>query len=199
MYDELQPKDPGAVWRDQPEERLPVNPVEFVNRRTRELYSSTRAEILGSIAAALLFAGVLASRFAFPYYRVPRYGLIAVVIWVLISLYRFRDQIRGKDAPRKDALAAPGVEYYRKELERRRDHLRNAWIWHGPLVVAGLTLAAVVTGNVYSGVRNLESVVPLLVLLVAWTGYNVRRRWQQAAELQREIDEIGRSEGSRTS
>jgi len=39
-----------------------VNLEQIVNRRTEELYSSTRSEILMSIGAALLLVGVVAWR-----------------------------------------------------------------------------------------------------------------------------------------
>src|ERR1039457_3972522 len=62
MSDETRAKDPGAIWRDQPEEKLAVTLEQIVNRRTAALYGSTRSEILMSIGAALLFVGVLAWR-----------------------------------------------------------------------------------------------------------------------------------------
>ena len=64
MSDPTGAKDPGAIWRDQPEEELQVNLEQIVNRRTEELSSSTRSEILMSIGAALLFVGVVAWRLA---------------------------------------------------------------------------------------------------------------------------------------
>ena len=41
--------DAKTLWREQPEEKLAVHLQHFVNRRTQELYSTTRAEILTSI------------------------------------------------------------------------------------------------------------------------------------------------------
>jgi magnesium-transporting ATPase (P-type) len=190
MSEESRAKDVGAVWRDQPEEKLPVNLEQFVNRRRRELYSSTRSEIIVSIGAALFFVAVVAWRFAPAQDRLQQFGLIAVIAWVLISLYWFRDRIWRKEHPRKDALAATGLGYYRKELERRRDHLRNEWLWHGPLFLASIVLVKVFVGKVFPGVGRLLNVLPLIVLLVVWVGFSLRRRWRQANELQREINEI---------
>ena len=68
MSDEMRAKDPGSIWRDQPGEEVTVNLKQIVNRRTEELSSSTRSEILMSILAALLFVGCdgLADRAARP-------------------------------------------------------------------------------------------------------------------------------------
>jgi hypothetical protein len=189
MSEDSKAKDLAGIWKNQPEEGRPVNLDGLVDRRARELHSATRAEIVMSIGAALFFVAVLAWRFAADQGRVPQIGLAAVVLWVAITLYWFRDRIR-RDAPPKDALAATGQEYYRKELERRRDHLRNAWLWHGPLLLACLILVAVLMGKPYAAFRGLERVLPLMVVLAVWTGFGLMRRRRQANDLQREIDEI---------
>src|SRR5690349_7146856 len=95
MPDDSRTNDPGTVWRDQPAEQVPVD----LNRRARELYSSTRAEILMSICAALLLVGVVAWRFATDRVHIPVPLVAACVGWVLISLYWFRDRIWRRPEP----------------------------------------------------------------------------------------------------
>jgi hypothetical protein len=189
MSDRARPTDPGAVWRDQPEEAKAVKLEQIVNRRTEGLYASTRSEILMSIGAALLLAGVMAVRFA-PY-REPLLlpVLAAIVVWVAASLVWFRGRIFHRDPPRPDT-AAPGIEYYRRELERRRDHLRNGWVWNGPLFLACLMLAVTLTGRKFLGFDRFASALPLVAVLVLWTAYSFRRRRLLAKELQREIDDL---------
>jgi divalent metal cation (Fe/Co/Zn/Cd) transporter len=191
MSDPNRAKDPGAIWRDQPEEELHVNLEQIVNRRTEELSSSTRSEILMSVGAALLFVGVMAWRFAPAHDRLQEVGYAAVIAWAVISLYWFRRRIWRRDPSRPDAIAATGLEYYRQELEQRRDHLRNAWLWHGPLFLACLILIAILMGKASPARVPLRNVAPLVILLAVWTGFGLTRRRRQARELQREIDEIG--------
>jgi hypothetical protein len=188
MSEDLKVRDPGAVWRNQPAEQRPVTTEQFMNRRTRELHSSTRTEILLSISAALFFVAVICWQLTSVGVRIPRLELGAVIVWILISLYWFRGWIWRAEP--KDAFAATGLAYYRKELERRRDHLRNAWIWHGPLLLACLTLAAVWIGEAFPGFRRWRNVAPPIVLLAAWTAFSIWRRRIQANELQKEIDEL---------
>ena len=183
-------KGPGALWRDQPEEELTVNLEQIVNRRTEELSSSTRSEILMSIGAALLFVGVVAWRLAPAHDRLQEVGFAAVIAWAVISVYWFRRRIWRRSPARPDAIAATGLEYYRKQLEQRRDHLRNAWLWHGPLFLACMILIVVLIGQALTGPERLRSVLPLVVLLAVWTAFGLTRRLRQARELQREIDEI---------
>jgi hypothetical protein len=187
MPEDVKSNDPGDLWRNQPEETLPVN----INRRARELYSSTRTEILMSMGAALLLVGVVGWRFAADREPVPLAVMGAALVWVLISLVWFRDRIWPKPEPAGDNLAATGLEHYRRELVRRRDHLRNEWLWHGPLVLAFAVLATVGLGDVFQGMRRLSSVLPLVILLGVWTVFGIWGRRRQANQVQREIDEIG--------
>ncbi len=198
MSEPNRPKDPAALWKAQPEEKLAVNLEQIVDRRTEELYASTRSEILISIGAALLLVGVTVLRFG--QFRNPteQIGCALVVVWVAATLYRLRGRIWRRPA-RADAAAAAGVDYYRRELERRRDHLRDAWLWHGPLFLACVILAGVWSGWSFRigfrGGMGVDRVTPLVVLLALWVGYGLRRRLRQARELQREIDELARGGG----
>src|SRR5260370_31289870 len=110
MSDQTGAKEPGAIWRDQPEEGRKVDLEQILKRRTEELYSSTRSEILMSIAAALLFIGVVAWRVGPARNRLEQGGFAAVIVWVMISLYLFRYRIPRPPSP-PDAAAATGPAY----------------------------------------------------------------------------------------
>jgi len=179
---------PGAVWKNQPKEAKAVNLEQIMNQRTEQFHVSTRSEILMSIAAAVLLVAVLAWRIVPVRDPLMEAGFAAVVAWVLISLVVFRRRIWPPAIP-PETLAATGVEYYRRELETRRDHLRNAWIWHGPLALACLLMIAVFARGTYS-YRPFVNVLPLILLLAAWTGFGLWRRLSQAREIQRELDEL---------
>lgn len=192
MSDESKAKDPGAIWRSQPPEKLAVNLEQIVSRRTEELYSSTRSEILMSIGAALLFMGVMVWRLAPAQDRLQQLGFAAILAWAAVSLYWFRDRIFGRRPPRPDAIAATGLDYYRHEVERRRDHMKNEWLWHGPLFLACMVLMALMIGRASPGIDRLENALPLVLVLAIWTGFGLWRRRRQARELQQEIDEMVR-------
>jgi hypothetical protein len=190
MPDKAEFRDPGAEWREQPEEDGPVNLEDFVHRRTHELYWSTRYEILASIAATLLFVGIVAWRL--PPVRNPYEvaGFAAVIAWIAISLWWFRRRIWRAESEEADARAATGLEFYHRQLERRRDHLRNAWIWHGPLILAIAVFAATVGRHAYP--ERLRTVWPLLVVLAGWVAFGVLRRRRAVREIQREIEDLRR-------
>jgi hypothetical protein len=197
MPDRTSGKDPGAIWRNQPQEKIEVRLEKIVNRRTRELKSSSRSESLASIGAALLFVVVMVWRFPPAQNRILELGLAAVVVWIVISLYRFRHRIWPRNPSPLDTVAATGLEYYRQELEQRRDHLRNSWLWHGPLSLACIVLIANFAGQAFPDLARWRNVLPLVVLLVVWIAVGLGLRRRQARELQREIDEnepLGTSE-----
>jgi hypothetical protein len=145
-----------------------------------------------SIVAALFLVAVLAWRLPSVGFATQPAALGAAALWIAITAFRFRRIIRGAGAP-PDA-GSTGLAYYRRELEIRRDHLRNAWLWHGPLLLAALLFLASFTGGAFPGMDRLRNAAPLVLVLILWIISGIRRRFRQAADIQREIDEIARME-----
>jgi hypothetical protein len=170
-----------AAWLNQAEEGPAAEVNEMYSRRTGELLSTTRSEVIGSVGAALFFAGVVAWRFAPERDRLVQIGCAAVVVWAVVTLFRFQASIR-RNTRRPDFFATTGLEHYRSELSRRR----NVWIWHGPLWLAVAVSMATLAGRIVPG--RLWEALPILLLLAGWAIIGVRRRLRQAAELQQEID-----------
>jgi hypothetical protein len=191
MSDQTEAKDFGRIWRDQPEETLPLDLAHIVERRTDELAARSRAEILTSIGAALLLAAVAGWRLQVAREGMMQISLAAAMVWACISLYVFRRRILLRKSAPADTYAATCLEFYRAELESRRDLLRNEWLWHGPLFLGVVIFLAVCMGKSNLAFQPLRNVLPLLVLLAAWTGYGIWRRRLQAREIQREIDDLG--------
>ncbi len=177
----------STAWRNQPEEEIPVD-IECVRRRqTWALFSTTRSEIISSIGAAVFFAVIVAWRFAPERDRLVLLGCAGVIVWAVVTVFRFRNAIR-RYTPQANALARTGLEHYRVELLRRRDHLRSAWIWHGPLLLACILSAATLTKRIVPS--RLWETLPVFLLLAGYAVIGIKRRVRKAAELQQEIDEI---------
>jgi hypothetical protein len=198
MSDAHGPIDPGALWRSQRIEDYQMNVHRIVNRRARELYSRTRAEVITSVTAPLLFIAVVAWRFGFASDRVVEWGFALIITWIAISLYAMRRRIWGPREPAPDAAAAASMDYYRHELQERRDHLRSLWMWHGPMVLACIVFLAAVLGRVWPVYRHMLNALPFVALLLAWSVLNLWKRRRQARELQRELDELDQLRRSET-
>jgi hypothetical protein len=192
MSDESRLDNPHALWQQQPREDTPVIVDHLVNRRTEQLHRSTRAEIVASMAAAIFFVAVLAWRLPAIGVALQPAGLAAAALWIAVTAFRFRRFLRGA-VPAPDT-ASTGVAWYRRELEIRRDHLRNAWLWHGPLLLAALLCFASFAGQAFPGLDRFRNAAPLLVILLVWMAVGIRRRFRQAADIQREIDDIAQME-----
>ena len=188
MHEPPELTDVRAAWLNQPEEELPVAIERLRQRRTGELLSATRSEIISSISAALFFAAVLAWRFAPERQALVLYGCGVVIVWAALTALRFRYIIWRHPSP-PGAFARTGLEHYRAELRRRRAHLRSAWIWHGPLLLACILAAVALPKRAV--LPRLWDELPVLVLLAGWAAIGTRRRFRQASDLEREINELG--------
>jgi hypothetical protein len=118
--------------------------------------------------------------------RLVLFGCAGVIVWAAVTHSGFATQ-SAPHAP-TGRLARTGLEHYRAELLRRRDHLRSAWIWHGPLLLACILSAATLTERIVPG--RLWDALPVFLLLAGWAVIGIKRRVRRAAELQQEIDEI---------
>jgi hypothetical protein len=176
-----------AAWLTQPEDEVPVDIEHIYKRRTWELFSTTRSEVMSSIGAALFFATVVAWRFGPERDRLVQFGCAAVIVWAAVTAFRFRSSMR-RNTPQPEAFARTGLEHYCTELLHRRNHLRSVWIWHGPLWLASIVSAATLARRIIPG--RLWDALPVFVLLAGWAAIGVKRRRRQAAELQQEIDEL---------
>src|SRR5690349_15812018 len=165
--------DPKSVWKEQPEEELAVTMEQILNRRTRDLAAGTRMEILLSVGAALFFVAVMAWRLPARTTLLEEAGFAAVLLWAASTVWLFRRRIWTPPAG-PDALAGNSLDYYRAVLESRRNHLRNGWLWHGPLVFACLIFALSFRANGFT--ERLSGAAPMAVLLLAWTAFGIRRR-----------------------
>lgn len=190
MSEQPTPIDPAALWMKQPEERSAVTLADMVSRRAADLSENSRAEILGSLGAAIVFVVVISWRMAPSSDRMLWVSLAVTVVWTIITAWRSRQQIWNREPREPTALAASVLEFYQAELVRRVQHLRSGWLWHGPLLLACLTLCQVLVGNGGLGGPRLRGAAPVTILLVGWVAWNTTRRARQIQALQGEIRSV---------
>jgi hypothetical protein len=182
--------DPALLWKEQPAEQAAVVRPGATIRRSESLYAESRSEILGSLCAATLFVVVIGGRLASSHDLRLWSALAVIAGWVLITAWRSRKVILAREERPPDGLAVSGLEYYHGQLMRRREHLKSAWLWHGPLVLACTTLLLVVARSMGVTLVRFLGIAPLLIVLVAWVAVRNLRRWRQIREIEQEIREV---------
>lgn len=188
MRNDSSPNDPRTVWQNQPTEPSLMT-LEKIRHKVRELHAKTRRQLMGNFLVPL--TAVFVYGFSMQFHDALLRPVFALAIaWSLAGLY-FLNRGMWSAAMPGDAALSTGLEFYRREVERRRNFFRRVLLWSfGPVLMAIVTLILSM-GNV--GILNratVPSMAPFLVLVVIWIAAYFVIRMRELRELQREIDEL---------
>jgi len=190
MPSELTGNNPKKVWQSQEREISTVTLERMIRRRAQELHAKTWWERLGSFSGPLIVAAFAWLGISIGYNPVPRAIFAIAGAWSVAGVYVLnRGGWPGRLAG--DAALATGLEFCRKEIQRRLDFHRRFLLWlFAPIVLAIGALVVPAMGNGFQKGGTLAKMVPFLSLLVLWViGIFVIRSWKWKA-MQREIDEL---------
>lgn len=177
--------DPRTLWQGQPGERTPVS-IEDLGRRNRRLLREARRDMVATMAAVASL--LLLPRWVPAVQMGLWYDLAqsATAAWALLALLLLRKRL-WPGLPPPAAVAVPGMEHFRAELARRRDHLRLAWLWRAP-AVAALLLFVVSFASLALGQRgSIRPVLPLLAVSSVWVVLLAAQTLRQVRRLDAEI------------
>jgi len=181
--------DPKNTWQSQPTEATKMSAGE-VRRRARDLYEKQRDTAVLWIVVGLcvaLFFGWNALRSQ----GLMRAGWGLLSVWGIYGAWHARRWIWPANLE-PDALASSSLEFYRTELERRRDYARNGWRRSGlPVLFVGVAL---VLRPALSHGPTLKA-APFFFLLAVWFVAFYFGRKRDRERLQRDIDELNGLEG----
>ena len=191
MPDDFPGDDLKTIWQHQPIEAS-IMTLEEIRKKARELHARTRRQLLGTLVGPL--AAVLCYAFGrqqFPSLQLVLQPLFAFALaWSLVGLY-FLHRGMWSPAMPADAGFSTGLEFCRREIGQRRDHLRRVLLWSfGPVLLAigTIIMALAMIGSRDRGI--FPNGLPFLTLVAAWiVGWFVLRLREQR-QLQREIDEL---------
>jgi hypothetical protein len=188
MPDEL--PDPQKIWQEQPTEATKMS-LEEIRRKARKFQNKARLTALAAIVIGLILCGVFAGTFAKAQFLVLRIGWGVLSLWGFYGAYQAYKWI-WPGSLAQDATLATSLDFYRRELERRRDYGRQIWSRSG-LWLCFIGLALVVIPALIASFRTprlLLNAVPFFVLLATWfVAFSYIRKRNQG-NLQREIDEL---------
>jgi hypothetical protein len=180
------------IWQEQPVEGIKMS-AEVIHQRAakfeRRIRWRNRRESVGCLVVSGLFTYFLFDTHDV-LFRVA-YGLfIAAMIWIAIQLQR-KGSVKSLPAGLE---ASSSLQFFRQELERQRDAVKNVWPWYLAPMVPGyvmLTIAYLVSfphPARWIGVAAFDLFVVLLFI-------GIWKMNQRAARcLQRSIDELNAAE-----
>ncbi len=182
--------DPQKIWQDQPTEPIKMS-LDEIRRRMQKFQTKGRLTVALSFVIGLFLCVAFALTFAKMHELVSRIGLGVLSLWVLYFIYATYKWIWPAKLADEAALST-SLEFYRRELEKKRDYNRHVWRRSGlPFCFVGMALL-IMPGLIQAleTPRLLLNTVPFFTLLVIWfvAFYFIRKRRLQ--KLQGEIDEL---------
>ncbi|MEO7144989.1 MAG: hypothetical protein ABI165_15940 [Bryobacteraceae bacterium] len=164
--------------------------IEKIRQKALELRRKTRRQLLGTLAAPLVvatFSAFYLKEFpALPQVLQPLFGF--ALAWSLAGLY-FLNRGKWSGAVPGDTGLSAGLEFCRREIERRRDYFRGVLRWSfGPVLLAIGTFILALAINAGRGI--FPKAMPFMTLVVVWIAAYLVKRAREQRELQREIDEL---------
>jgi hypothetical protein len=190
MPDDRPENDLRKIWQNQPTEASPMT-LEKIQQKARELHAKTRRQLLGTLTTPLMVV-------IFYAYGIKQFPLLGQVLqplfafalaWSLAGLY-FLNQGKWSNAMPGDAGFSAGLEFCRREIERRRDYYRRVLLWSfGPVLLAIGTFILALA--IVAGRGIFPKATPFMILVVVWiAAYFFVIRVREQRDLQREIDEL---------
>ena len=196
MPDEFHLHDPKKVWQEQPTEPIKMS-LDEIRRRAQRLQTISRLKVLAAIVIGLFLCAAFARMAAMVGDLIPRIGWGMMSLWGLYGAYAAYKWI-WPGRLTADATLSATLEFYRSELERKRDYERHIWRRSGvPFCFAGLALAIIPELiPALQTPRLLLNAVPFFTLLALWFVLFFYLRKRNRLKLQREIDELNALEKS---
>jgi hypothetical protein len=185
--------DPRKIWQNQPTEPSTMTLL-LIRSKVRELHARTRRQLLGNLAVPLVVAVFYGFGVKEFHGVAPALELLFAfaIVWSLAGQYFLNRGMWHRAMP-GDAALSTGLEFYRRELERRRNYFRRVLLWSfGPILLAIATLVVFLV--LVGGANFIPKGLPFLALVVIWIGAYFFIRMREQRELQREIDDLNEIE-----
>lgn len=183
-------QDPQKIWQNQSTEPLKMSATELrhraLQRQSRDRFEARFIALIG-LVLSVFFAWI----FTRAHGAVARTGWSLLSLWGVYAAWQARKWIWPRNLP-EDAPITTCFEFYRDELERRRDYLRHRWWRSGlPVALLGTALAVVGTGAQTAQPGSALSFLPLFLFLAAWVvTFPIIRKKLGQENLEQEIAEL---------
>jgi hypothetical protein len=194
MRDDFQGADPKTIWQNQPIE-VSTMTLEKIRQKARDLQAKTRRELFGSIAMPVIVIGFSGWGLMLTSDPALRAVFALSTTWALAGQFFLHRGMWPAALP-GDAASSTGLEFYRREIKRRRFLFGRVLPWSfGPVVLSvGAWILAIVTIGKRQNLNPSVKMIPFFTLLGIWLATAIVLRIRQQRELRREIDELNELE-----
>ena len=190
MPNESPMNDPRNIWQNQPKEPFKMS-VDEMRLKAHRFQMKARLTAATGITSALAVCIFFAWSFARTHEVLPRMGFGLISLCGIFMAFQTYKWVWPSNLP-PDTPVSTSLEFYRSELERRRDFSRHIWRRTG-LTYLFLGLAMVVVPaliEAFGAPRLLLNMVPFFLLLITWFVLFFRGKKRNQRKLQQEIDEL---------
>ncbi len=179
---------PQQVWQCQPVEGIKMS-AEALRQRSGKFEKRIRQRNVREYVASLLAAAWFGYCFVTTHdvlFRIAYLFFIAGLGWVVYQLHR-QGSARNMPAAMGSSTC---LRFFRTELERQRDAVKNVWPWYLAPLVPGFVILTVAYMQALPFPANLASAVWIdgVAAVVFFLVWKMNRR--AATRLQRVIDEL---------
>jgi hypothetical protein len=192
MPDKPPPDDMKDIWRNQTTDPPQIS-LEHFRKKAQRLQKKAKREVYTGYVVALVLIVVFSVPFAESQQTVQRVGLGLLMLWAI--LIPFLAQRRLWSEPMSpDTALAPGIAFYRRQLERHHGYQRRIWLWLAPMFLgAGLYLSPAIAG-IARDPAHAPKALPFGILLMIWVVLflNIRRR--KLRKLRRKLGKLAELE-----
>ena len=162
-----------------------------LRRKALDRQSKARFEALSTIIFGIILCIVFAWSFARAHEMLARMGWGLLSLCGIYAAFHAYKWIWPRNLP-EEAPISICLEFYRRELERRRDNTRR-WLKSGLpfFLLLGMVMAAVGTGARNAPPHPILNALPFFLVLAIWAvAFLLMRKKQERQNLQREIEEL---------
>ena len=185
--------DPKKIWQSQPVEPS-VMTIHLLRRRVRELHAKTRKQLVGSLVMPIVIVGLYIYAIKQFHYPVVQWLFALAIAWSLAGVY-FLNRGMWAAAMPGDAALSTGLEFYRREVERRCDLFRRVlWCSVLPIILFIGTFTLALAKGIAFNSKTLPKAMPFFTLVVVWIGALFILRMREQRDLRREIGELNEIE-----
>lgn len=180
--------DLKQLWKSQPTEQLTMSAQEIhllAEKLQRRVRVRNALEYAAGVIVVIGFAGYI-ERFSGPLIRT---GSVLIILATAFVLYQLHRRGASRTPPAKE-FGAASLSFYRAELARQRDAVRDAWLWYiAPFAPGVIVFRWGVETELANSPLFVHGALSNGVIAAVFIAIALFNRWS-ARRLQRRLDKL---------